>query len=167
MTLESKINKNHVKQPRGVLRYLSHIVATPRGRGLKTGIDFAHFSLVLRELRKRKELSIASIPTDIERMMVCEFEMNFKKSFCWRSNQSNFRSENTPLFLRPGLKKRCGKGHFFLSEIGSGSTCTPTKISQEQPPPGETSRTRLVSSIPLCTRDLCEFKIFNYSVYRC
>ena len=93
--------------------------------------------------------------------------MNFKKSFCWRSNQSNFRSENTPLFLRPGLKKRCGKGHFFLSEIGSGSTCTPTKISQEQPPPGETSRTRLVSSIPLCTRDLCEFKIFNYSVYRC
>ena len=84
VTLESKINKFRVIQGgRGVLPYISHIGigATQKGRGLKTGIDFAHFSLVLRELRKRKELSIASIPADIERMIICAFEMNFKKIF--------------------------------------------------------------------------------------
>ena len=110
VTLESKINIKHINKFR-VIPYISHIGigATQKGRGLKTGIDFAHFGLVSRELRKRKELSIASIPTGIERMMICKFEMNFKKSFCWRSNQSNFRSENRPLFLRPGLKKGCGR----------------------------------------------------------
>ena len=118
MTLESKINIKHINKfgvipggGGGGIPYISHIGigATQKGRGLKTGIDFAYFGLVSRELRKRKELTIASIPTDIERMMICKFEMNFKKSFCWRSNQSNFRSENRPPFLRPGLKKGCGR----------------------------------------------------------
>ena len=57
------------------------------------------------EPRKRMELAIVSFPTDLERMIICKFEMTFKKSFCWRSNQSNFRSENRPIFFRPGLKK--------------------------------------------------------------
>ena len=30
----------------------------------------------------------------------CKFEMDFKKSLCWCSNQNNFSSENGPGFLR-------------------------------------------------------------------
>ena len=83
MTLESKINKFRVIRGGGVLPYISHIGigATQKDRGLKTGRDFAHFGLVSRELWKRKELSIALIPAEKERMIICAVEMNFKKIF--------------------------------------------------------------------------------------
>ena len=32
---------------------------------------------------------VVSIPNEIERKIICEFEMDIKKSFCWRSNLSN------------------------------------------------------------------------------
>ena len=32
---------------------------------------------------------VVSIPNEIERKIMCEFEMDIKKSFCWRSNLSN------------------------------------------------------------------------------
>ena len=45
--------------------------------------------------------------------------MDFKKSFCWRLNQGNFRSENGPGFFRPSLKTGV-ENDIFGSELGSG-----------------------------------------------
>ena len=53
--------------------------------------------------------------------VICEFEVDFKKSFSWRSNLSNGdtisaynRSESGYGFKRPGLKTyECGKCQFL------------------------------------------------------
>ena len=49
----------------------------------------------------------------------CEFQMDFKKSLCWCSNQSNFSSGNGLGFLRWRLKMGV-ENDIFGSEIGSG-----------------------------------------------
>ena len=59
--------------------------------------------------------------------VIYKFQMDFKKSFCWRSNLSNdniisayARSDNGNGFLEARSKIRCGKWQFFWSEKGSG-----------------------------------------------
>ena len=53
--------------------------------GLKTGIDFPYFDLegfwFLRELRECINVFIVSIPNEKKEREICEFEMDFKKSF--------------------------------------------------------------------------------------
>ena len=53
--------------------------------GLKTGIDFPYFGLegfwFLRELRECINVFIVSIPNEKKEREICEFEMDFKKSF--------------------------------------------------------------------------------------
>ena len=57
---------------------------------------------------------------------MCEFEMAFKKSFCWRSTLSNWlhnlieaKPENGYGFYRPDLKMGV-ENDIFWFEIGSG-----------------------------------------------
>ena len=42
-----------------------------------------------RELLKCMNVFVVSIPNEIERKIICEFEMALKKFFWWRSNLSN------------------------------------------------------------------------------
>ena len=68
----------------------------------------------------------------------CEFQMDFKKSLCWCSNQSNFSSENGPGFLRWRLKMGA-ENDIFGSEIGSGfgvpGGTPPLRFLRSTPPP--------------------------------
>ena len=50
---------------------------------------------------------------------MCEFEMDFKKSFCPRSNRSNHTGNDDIISQRPDLKTGVKNG-IFWSEIGSG-----------------------------------------------
>ena len=53
--------------------------------GLKTGIDFPYFGLegfwFSRERRECMNVLIVSIPNEKKEREICEFEMDFKKSF--------------------------------------------------------------------------------------
>ena len=78
------------------------------------------------EVHKRINLSFQFQMNKKERV-ICKFQMDFKKSFCWRSNLSNnniisayARSDNGNGFLEARSKIRCGKWQFFWSEKGSG-----------------------------------------------
>ena len=64
--------------------------------------------------------------------------MDFKTSFCWWSNLSNFRSECEPIMFEARSENECGKWHFWVWNrvwIWSTRQHTPTKISQKHPPP--------------------------------
>ena len=67
------------------------------------------------EVHKRINLSFQFQMNKKERV-ICKFQMDFKKSFCWRSNLSNnniisayARSDNGNGFLEARSKIRCGK----------------------------------------------------------
>ena len=40
-------------------------------------------------------MSLAAYASEINKAIICEFEMNVKKYFCWRSNVS-YHSNDTP-----------------------------------------------------------------------
>ena len=121
--------------------------------GLITGLHFAHFGLesgmVFEETAGVYERIYSSYQFRMnkkEREM-CDFEVDFKKSFCWRSNPRRlatsqpheFLNENGYRFQRPGLKTSV-EIDIIWSEIGSwfgglGSPPPPHKNSQEYPPP--------------------------------
>ena len=64
-----------------------------RRSGLKTSVDFTHFGLesgmVFEGTTGVKNVFVVSIPNKKGRKrLICESEMAFKKSLCWRSNLS-------------------------------------------------------------------------------
>jgi len=67
--------------------------------GLKTGIDFAHFGLGSGIVYAGTLVPLCinvynvSIPNGYEESVICECEMDFKKSFCCGFNLTNERSE--------------------------------------------------------------------------
>ena len=76
------------------------------------------------EVNKRINLSFQVQMNKKEKVM-CEFQMDFKKYFCLRSNLSNdniisayARSDNGNGFLEARSKTRCGKWQLFWSEKG-------------------------------------------------
>ena len=62
--------------------------------GLKTGIDFAHFGLELSIVFEGatmvyEHICQLMVPNKIRnKPIICEFEMDFKKSSCWHSDLS-------------------------------------------------------------------------------
>ena len=89
-----------------------------------TGVYELNYRFKFQMIKKEKE--------------ICKFEMDFKKSLCWCSNQSNFSSENGSGFLRWGLKMGV-ENDIFGSEIGSGfgvpGSIPPPRFLRSTPPP--------------------------------
>ena len=60
--------------------------------GLKTGTDFSYFglksSMVFEEMHERICRFNSKLMNKKERV-ICEVEVDFKNSFCWRSNLNN------------------------------------------------------------------------------
>ena len=122
-----------------------------RRSGLKTGADFAYFglnsSMVLDEMHELTCRFNYKLMNKKERV-ICEVEVDFKKSFCWRSNVSNdniisayARSENGYGFYEDSSVNRCGKKQLFGLEIGAGfgepGGTPPRRIPRNTPPPGK------------------------------
>ena len=89
-----------------------------------TGVYEVNYRFKFQMIKKEKE--------------ICKFEMDFKKSLCWCSNQSNFSSENGSGFLRWGLKMGV-ENDILGSEIGSGfgvpGSIPPPRFLRSTPPP--------------------------------
>ena len=93
----------------------------------------------LRELGEFMDVFVVLIPKDKARKSNMRIRiMEFKKSFCWRSNLSNNDIISTYVVLKTGIDfidqvwKRVWKMTFW-SEIGSGWH-TPTKNFEDYPP---------------------------------
>ena len=79
--------------------------ASPKGRvlrrfGVTTGIDFAQFGMELRQLRDCMKVWTFLFQTNKKERQICEFVMDFKKSFFCCSNLSNYYDI---ISLQPGL----------------------------------------------------------------
>ena len=96
--------------------------------GLKTGTDFPYFglnsSMVFEEMHERI-CSFNSKLMNKKKTVICEVEVDFKKSFCWRSNVSNdniisayARSENGYGFYEDKSGNGCGKNNFLVRKKG-------------------------------------------------
>ena len=117
--------------------------------GLKTGTDFAYFadlnsSMVFEEMHERICRFNSKLMNKKERV-ICGVEVDFKKSFCWRSNVSNdniisayARSENGYGFYEDRCGNGCGKKQLFGPEIGAGfrepGGTPPRRIPRNIPP---------------------------------
>ena len=95
--------------------------------GLKTGTDFPYFglnsSMVSEEIHERICRFNSKLMNKKERV-ICEVEVDFKKSFCWRSNVSNdniisdpARSENGYGLYEDRSVNRCGKNNFLIQDL--------------------------------------------------
>ena len=118
--------------------------------GLKTGTDFTYFaglnsSMVFEEMKERICRFNSKLMNKKERV-IWEAEVDFKKSFCWRSNVSNdiiisayARSENGYGFYEDRSGNGCEKKTTFWSgnrgRIWRTGWHTPTTNSEEYPPP--------------------------------
>ena len=114
--------------------------------GLKTGTDFSCFglksSMVFEEMHERICRFNSKLMNKKERV-ICEVEVDLKKSFCWRSNVSNdniistyARSENGYGFYQDRSGNGCRKKTTFWSRIwrtGWGGT-PPRRIPRNTPP---------------------------------
>ena len=58
------------------------------------------------ELWKCLNVFVVSIPDEKERKIICEFKVDFKKSFCWRSNLSNDDIISAYVGLKSGVGLR-------------------------------------------------------------
>ena len=73
--------------------------------------------------------------------VICEVEVDFKKSFCWRSNVSNdniisdhARSENGYGFYEDRSVNGCGKKQLFDPGFGEPGCTHPRRIPSNTPP---------------------------------
>ena len=67
-----------------------------------------------------------------------KFEMNFKRSFCWRSNLSNDDIISSYARSKIGYENECGNWHFLVwnrVRIWRAGRSTPIRNSQENPLP--------------------------------
>ena len=118
--------------------------------GLKTGTDFTYFaglnsSMVFEEMHERICRFNSKLMNKKERV-IWEAEVDFKKSFCWRSNVSNdiiisayARSENGYGFYEDRSGNGCEKKQLFGPEIGAGfgepGGTPPRRIPRNTRPP--------------------------------
>ena len=58
------------------------------------------------ELWECLNVFVVSIPDEKERKIICDFEMDFKKSFCWRSDLSNDDIISAYVGLKSGVGLR-------------------------------------------------------------
>ena len=112
--------------------------------GLKTGTDFPYFglnsSMVFEEMHERICRFNSKLMNKKERV-ICEVEVDFKKSFCWRSNVSNdniisdhARSENGYGFYEDRSVNGCGKKQLFDPGFGEPGGTHPRRIPSNTPP---------------------------------
>ena len=116
----------------------------------KTDIEFTYFGLesvmVFAGTTECTNVFVVSIPSKKrkKKRLICEFEMDCKRPLCWRSNVSHWWHN----FIEAKSENGCGKWHFLVRNrvrIWRTGWYTPTKNSQEYPPPlGSTYTRRLI-----------------------
>ena len=115
--------------------------------GLKTGTDFAYFGLnsstVFEEMHERIFRFNSKLMNKKERV-ICEVEVDLKKSFCWRSNVSNdniisayARSENGYGFYEDRPGNWCGKNNFLIQDLENRVAHPHDEFPTTPPPPGK------------------------------